>query len=173
MEKLRINPKINVSVGTLIIVFIVSIALVALASSTTTFTKTAGSYYGRKSVVDKVAVVVTPTAADPNSINSTATSTDLYYCKLERISIAADGCDLDFDVILKDETGLAIFSKTDCNTALLPLSYALVQSDVSSAEYLGIPVAGVLTVDTNDVDPNNLTSVTITVYYEDFRYAGN
>jgi len=149
--------------------FIFFVGLV-IASSTTTFTKTAGSYYGKKSVVDKFTVVVTPTAADPNSVSSTATSTDPYFCKLERISIAADGCDLDFNIILKDETGLAIFSKTDCNTALLPLSYTLVTSDVGGVEYLGIPVAGALTVDTNDVDPNNLTSITITVYYEDYRY---
>jgi len=157
----------------LISILILAIAVILSADSTTTFTKTAGSYYGKKSVIDKVTIVVTPTAADVNSKSSTAASTDLYFCILERITIAADGCDLDFNVILKDETGLAIFSKTDCNTAELPLSYALVISDVGGVEYCGIPVAGILTVDTNDVDPNNLTSVTVTVYYEDYRYAGN
>lgn len=157
----------------IVVLLSLGIAILAIAASTTTFTKTAGSYYGKKSVVDKFTVVVTPTAADPNSVSSTATSTNLYYCSLKRIIVAADGCDLDFDVILKDETGVAIFSKTDCNTALLPLSYALVTSDVGGVEYLGIPVAGALTVDTNNVDPNNLTNITITVYYEDYRYPGN
>ena len=146
---------------------------IILAASTTTFVDTSNSYYGKKAVVNKLIVTITPTAADPNSVNSTATSTEPYFCVLERISIAADGCDLDFNVILKDENALTLFEKTDCNTVLLPLSYALVTSDVGGVEYYGIPVAGTLTVDTNDVDPNNLTSITVTVYYEDYRYPGN
>ena len=151
-----------------ITIAVVCFCVLVFASSTTFETKT-NSYYGKESVINKLVVTVAPEANDPNSVSSTATSTDSYFCTLKRISIAADGCDLDFNVILKDENGLAVFSKTDCNTALLPLSYALVTSDVGGVEYLGVPVAGTLMVDTNDVDPNNLTSVTVSIYYDDYR----
>jgi hypothetical protein len=53
------------------------------------------------------------------------------------------------------------------------LSYALVSADTAGSKYFGVPVGGQLTVQTAAVDPNNLTSIIISLYYEDYRYPGN
>lgn len=139
-------------------------------ASTTTFNNVQHSYFGRVAITNKLVVTITPEANDVNSISSTAISTDSYFGTLERITIAKTGTDTSFRVIVKDGDSVSLFSKTDCNSVLLPLSYALIMADTAGSKYLGIPVAGPLTIDTNDVDPNNLTSIILTFYYRDWRY---
>lgn len=155
-----------------IIVIAVMVISAVFASSTTTFEKTASSYYGKTTQQGKFTTTVTPTADDPNSKSSTATSTDpcSIFGELQRITIAADGCDLDFTLTVKDSDAITLFEKTDCNTALLPLSYMVYMDDTEGNPHGNVPVAGFLTVDTNDVDPNNLTSLAVTFYYNEPRY---
>ena len=140
------------------------------ASSTTTFQTSTNGLYGKEAAIKKLIVTVIPTANDAGSITSTATSTDPVFGILQRITLANTGTDTAFTVTVKDENLITLFTKTDCNSSLLPLSYALTSTDTAGNKYYGIPVAGFLTVETAGVDPNNLTSIPITLYYEDFRY---
>lgn len=160
----------------LVLFVFVCVALASIpfiyAASTTTFEKTTNSYYGRTAQHGKLTVTVTPTAADPNSKSSTATSTDpcSIFGELQRITIIADGTDTDFTVTVKDGNDITLFEKTDCNTALLPLSYMIYMDDTEGNPHGDVPVAGLLTVDTNDIDPNNLTSLTVIFYCNEPRY---
>ena len=138
--------------------------------SATDFAKSTNSYYGRQSVISKYVITVTPRVNDANTVRSTATSTDEIYGDLRRISIKAFGTDTSFKIYLKDQDGITIFSKTDCSTATLPLSYALDLGNTVGTKFNSILSAGTLTFDTNDIDPNNLTSVTATIYYVEQRY---
>jgi len=141
----------------------------ALASSTTTFEDKPNSYWGKQAVVRKLIITVTPTAADINSISSTATTTEPIYGRLRRITLKASGTDTAFSVTVKDGDVVKLFEKTDCNTAQMPVSYSLYTNDVNGYPQEDIIVAGLLTFDTNDVDPNSLTTITATLYYENFR----
>jgi hypothetical protein len=169
MKKLNITKELKI-LGILVVICITAIFVFA---STTTFTKTGNSYYGHQAAENKLVVTITPTAADPNSATSTAVSTDPVFGILQRITLGKTGTDTAFTVTVKDENLITVFTKTDCNSALLPLSYALISADTAGNKYCGVPVAGLLTVATAAVDPNNLTSITVTLYYEDYRYAGN
>lgn len=144
--------------------------VVASGATTTTFEKGSDSYYGRQSQFGKFAATVVPTPNDINSISSSAASDDVLFAELQRVTISAAGTDTDFTVTVKDDIGISLFSKADCNTVTLPLTYALTTTDAAGNVHLGVPVAGPITVDTNDVDPNNLTSVTVTIYYYEPRY---
>jgi len=151
----------------LCIVGIILTTAVLLAS--TTFTTTRGSYYGRESAVEKLTVTVVPVhredVNDNNDVNSVAVSDEPVYGELRRITLSAIGTDVNFTVEVKDDKGITLFSKTDCSTALLPLSYALDMNNPIATRYPGILVAGPITVDTNNVDPVHLTSVTVSLYY--------
>ncbi len=162
--------KLNILIGVLLVAL--GAAIVIYADSTTTFDKEADSYYGRTAPAGKLTVVVTPTPNDVNSTSSTATSADANTIngELQRITLVADGCDLDFTLTVKDSDAITLFEKTDCNTALLPLSYMLYMDDTEGNPHGDVPVAGTITVDTNDVDPNNLTSLTVILYYREDRY---
>jgi hypothetical protein len=151
---------------------------IALACSiilaSTTFTTDTNSYYGREAIVHKLAVSIVPVHKDDpndhNDVNSVGISDQPVYGDLHRITLAATGIDVNFTIDIKDDKGITLFSKTDCNTALLPLSYALTMADTSGNKHLGIPVAGLLTFDTDYVDPVNLTGITVTLYYYNQRY---
>ena len=134
------------------------------ASAVTTNTVSTGSYFGREAIVKKLTFTVTPVANDDNSIYTSVLSDDEIFGNIRRIAISTTGTDTSFSVILKDEDGIAIYTKADCTTASTPFSGFL-----ASSSYDGIFTAGKLTLDVNNVDPNNLTGVTVKVYYADFR----
>lgn len=152
----------------LIVICLIFAASIILAA--TTFTKSTNSYYGRQSVISKYVIAVTPRVNDANTVRSTSTSTDEIHGDLRRISIKASDTDTSFKIYLKDSDGITLFSKTDCSTATLPLSYALDIGNTAATKFNSILCAGTLTFDTNDVDPNNLTSITATIYYVEQRY---
>lgn len=145
--------------------------------ASTTFTTSTNSYYGRESAINKLIISVIPVhrsdVNDHNDVNSVATSDESIYGELRRITLAATGTDVNFTVKVKDDIGVTLFSKTDCNTAQFPLSYALDINNPIATRYSGIVVAGPLTVDTNYVDPNTVTGLTrieVTLYYYNPRY---
>ena len=156
-----------------IITFIVGLCIIAggatyLLVSTTFETKT-HSNYGQESAVEKLVVTIVPVhredVNDNNDVNSVATDGNSIYGELKRITIAAEGNDTNFKVIVKDDLGITLFSKTDCDTTLLPLSYALDMNNSIATRYPGITVAGPITVETNDVNASALTGITVTLYY--------
>jgi hypothetical protein len=154
-------------IGCAILTIILTLAIICLGS--TTFTTTRGSYYGRESAAEKLTVTVVPVhrqdVNDHNDVNSTATSDEPVYGELRRLTLSATGTDVNFTVVVKDDKGISLFSKTDCNTAQFPLSYALDMNNPIATRYPGIFVAGPITVNTNNVDPVNLTGITVTLYY--------
>jgi hypothetical protein len=145
-------------------------ANILLAS--TTFETKRHNYYGRESAIEKLVVTVVPVHKDDpndhNDVNSTATSDEEVFGEIKRVTIAAIGTDVNFSVIIKDGMGISLLNKTDCNTVLLPLSYNLNRESYPSSTYsvpFGLLVAGPLIIDTNYVDPCNLSSITVAIYY--------
>lgn len=162
---------------TRLLVFIIIVSLIgmliSLLSASTVITKPVPrAYYGRTPEFGKWTAVITPAANDANTIYSTETAADEneVFGFLYDITISAVGDDNDFTVILYNDIGRSIFSKADCNTVTLPVTYALFQDDTDGTNHRGVANAGPLTIDTNDVDPNNLTSITITVHKYEPRY---
>lgn len=160
-------------------IFIITVAIVTLIASfaiclaSTTFETKKYSNYGEKSAVEKLVVTVIPVHRqdpnDHNDVNSVATMDDSIYGQLERITITAVGTDPCFGIDVNDSMGMRIFGKSDISTTSLPLSYNLSGSvlnpSTSRPGTSGILVAGPLTIDTNNVDPVNLTSITVSIYY--------
>jgi len=76
---------------------------------------------------------------------------------LERIAILAPPSDAnhsetDFTVTLKDDLGLTLFTRTDCNSLVMPYNYALTSADKAANLYPGIAVSGPLTLEIEDVN---------------------
>ncbi len=87
--------------------------------------------------------------------------------QLMSITIDAVGTDTDFDVIVNDENGLVVFSHTTLTTANVPYRYAIVESDnVDGTEFRGANVGGECTIEMANGDDSSLTSITVTLYYE-------
>ncbi|MGD0077046.1 MAG: hypothetical protein ABSB91_00310 [Sedimentisphaerales bacterium] len=163
----------KIDIGLVVMCLLMLVANLLFGS--TTFTTSKNSYFGRESSVEKLTVSVVPVhkqdVNDHNDVNSTATDGNSIYGELRRITLSATGTDVNFTVAVKDDKGITLFSKTDCNTALLPLSYALDMNNSIATRYPGIYVAGPLTVETNYVDPNTVTGLTginVTFYYQRF-----
>jgi hypothetical protein len=70
----------------------------------------------------------------------------------------------DFTVTLKDDTGAVLFTKADCNSAVMPYSLALITLATDSDYYPGAMVSGQLTLEVQDVNytPEVQTISTIT-----------
>ena len=149
----------------LLVLLLVICAIIYAGSSTTTFTRTGFKHYA--GAINSLDISVVPISGDANTTSSTATSTVIYSGTLERVVIAADGNDTAFTVTLKDDSGATLFTKTDCNTVLLPLTYALVTADTGGNNHAGIAFDSTLTVETASVDDVNLLSVNVTIYYRD------
>ncbi|MFA5553476.1 MAG: hypothetical protein WCZ89_06780 [Phycisphaerae bacterium] len=137
------------------------------AFADTIFSKSTDSYYGRQSVISRITAVITPAAGDTNDVNSTAASDIPVFGELRQITIAAVGDDTDFTVIVKNSDLITLYEKTDCNTVLLPFISTLKMPD---SNYPGILCAGPLIFETNDIDVNNLTELTISIDYIEQRY---
>ena len=159
-------------------VFMCFIIAGSVIFASTTFTTSTNPNYGREAAVNKLTIAIVPVhkadVNDHNDVNSTATSSENIYGELRRITLAATGTDVNFTVKVKDDIGVTLFSMTDCNTAQFPLSYALDMNNIvgsgTYSRYPGIFVAGPLTIDTNYVDPVNLTNITVTLYYYNPRF---
>ncbi len=109
-------------------------------------------------------VMLTQTGAPPADFTKTLSP---IYGQLMSITIDAAGTDTDFDVIVADENGLTVFSHTTLTTASVPYRYAIVESDnVDATEFRGANVGGECTIEMADGDDASLTSITITLYYE-------
>ena len=117
-----------------------------VACAAVTSTKTPDPSYGP---MTKTVVTAVPTPGDTNEIGILDKE---IWGDLLRITIAATGTEHDFSVIVSDGNSISLFSKTDCNTTLLPLSYAFYFDDTEGNPHYGVPVAGALTVGVYDVN---------------------
>ncbi|MDD5459924.1 MAG: hypothetical protein PHF37_11095 [Phycisphaerae bacterium] len=143
-----------------------NICFIEAINAETVFTKSTDSYYGRYSAVSRYTAVISPAAGDANDISSSVSSEPIFG-ELRQITLAADGNDYDFKVIIKNRDLITIYEKADCNTALLPINSTLKMPD---SNYPGILNTGPLIFETNDIDVNNLTSLTISIDYIEHRY---
>lgn len=162
---------IGCAIATIILV------LAVLSFGSTTFVRNTHSEYGKESAVEKLVVTITPDhkqdPCDNNDVNSIATSTDDIYGDLKRITISATGTDPCFGIDVNDSLGVMLFSRHNITTAGLPASYNLnldpININSSHPGISGILIAGPLTIDANCMDPCNLTSVTVSIYYLNLR----
>jgi|GEM_PF-3224841 len=168
----REKPSLTQLLTCILIISVIGMLISLLPASTVITKPVPRAYYGRTPEFGKWIATVVPAPNDANTIYSTATAADEneVFGFLYDITISAVGDDNDFTVILYNDIGRPIFSKTDCNTVTLPVTYALFQDDTDGTNHRGIANAGPLTIDTNDVDPNNLTSITVTVHKYEPRY---
>ena len=88
------------------------------------------------------------------------------YGQLMSVVIATVGTDTDFDIIVKDENAFTVFTHTTLTTASVPYRFALVESDLANQEYRGVNVGGECTVEMANGDDATLTSIIVTLYYE-------
>jgi hypothetical protein len=90
-------------------------------------------------------------AADINSVSLT-TNYDIYG-EINRITISSTGTEHRWGVRLKDSLGIPLFTKTDCNSSLIPYGYEITQPDISgSCNYRDVAVFGPLTCMISDVN---------------------
>ena len=70
-----------------------------------------------------------------------------------RIQYDSNGTtDFPWSCVLKDTAGYAIFTKTDCNSTLEPLAYAIYEDDTEGNPHRGVDVSGSLSLDIDDVN---------------------
>ncbi|GAI12166.1 unnamed protein product [marine sediment metagenome] len=147
------------NIKTLIVILLVGLVAVILAS---TETHTGGGVINEKpgvSAFKKCSV----NFGDVNDSYYTETL-KVIYGYVERVVIDATGTDTAYKVYVRDENGLAIFSKEDCSTGDGDYSYAISMSDTGSTEFLGVPIGGAGSVDVNDA--NGLTDLDVILYYQ-------
>jgi len=91
-------------------------------------------------------------AADVNYV-SLATNYAIYG-KLDRITINSTGTEHCWGVRLKDDINVPLFTKTDCNSSLIPYGYAITQPDGSGStcNYRDVAVFSPLTCYISDVN---------------------
>ena len=111
------------------------------------------------------AFVITETPA----ATVTSGTTRAIYGVLKRIVINGTGTDTAFTITVSDENSKAIFTKTDCNSVLLPVSYALGEADSTGSAFYsdGIAVSGALTIAGSAIDDVNFTSAVVTIYADE------
>ena len=119
---------------------------------------------GRRVLVSTASTVTL--TAKVNTIDDVTEGLGTIYGKLTGVTIAATGSDTSFKVYVKESNGYALFSKTDCNATSCLLRYALSASDTGSTEFVGVPVAGAVSVQVADANDANMVSLTVTVYYD-------
>lgn len=88
---------------------------------------------------------------DDKDVGNQTISTNAIYGIVNRVVIDSNGTDTDWSVTLKDENAIALFTKTDCNSAEVPYGYAVYYDDTEGNPHYGIPICGVLQILTADV----------------------
>jgi len=68
-----------------------------------------------------------------------------------RVGYDTTGTDTQWDLILKDPMGFAVFTKTDCTSATEPIAYTVYEDDTEGNPHRGVPFSGHLTIDIDDV----------------------
>ncbi len=142
-------------------------ALIVLVCSILLFGVTE-SHYSRQAGTERRGfsafkrVIITHTGAPPTEFVETL---DTIYGTLNSIVINAAGTDTDYDVILSDENGVVIFTKTDCSTAADPYRYALSEADTAANDFRGVNVGGDCSLSVQDINDSNATSISVTIYY--------
>ncbi len=89
---------------------------------------------------------------------------EIIYGYLEAVVIDANGTDTSYKVYVKDENGITLFTKEDCNTVDGDYRYVLSSSDTGSTEFMGIPVGGSCSVIVDDA--NDLDDIYVILYYQ-------
>lgn len=140
--------------------FLLTVILFAATTETHT-TAPASIDISTKPLFRKV-VIADATDGDANDFTETL---DSIYGYLDRIVIDSAGTDTDYDVILKDDHAVTLFSKLDCSSASEPYSYILSEVDDSGNAFPGIPVGGACTLELANIDDATATAITVTIYY--------
>lgn len=93
------------------------------------------------------------TAHFTDDLNNVSLTTKQVNGLLNRIVVNSLGTENSWKVYVKDDSGVTLFSKTDCNSTLVPYSYPVVQWDASSTCLMrGVMVSGPLTIQVKDVN---------------------
>ena len=85
-----------------------------------------------------------------------------------RIVIDSTGTDTDFDVIVKDENTVTIFTHTTLTSVSEPYGFAIYEDDTEGNPWAGVPIAGAMTVELANGDDDALTAITIKISYIEF-----
>jgi len=147
----------------LIVLFMV-LAIAGIIYAAATETHSSKSISGQSSQVSKVVVAAD---CDPCCDNFTETLDEIYGY-VERVAVDITGDDVALAIYIKDEYGIALFSKTDVNAVAGDFTYAISASDTGSTEFMGVPVAGTCSVqvaDANTAGATEVTALNIAVYY--------
>ena len=87
---------------------------------------------------------------------------------IDRVAVDANGTDTSFKLYLYDcatnYNDATIWSKTDCSTASMPISQAVVLSDGSNS-YAGCPINGNLKITLADGDDATMANLQMFIYY--------
>lgn len=89
---------------------------------------------------------------DDTDTNTVSLTTDDIYGTIKRITIDSNGTETDWSISIKDDIGITIFEKEDCNSVEIPYGYAIQQSAADGNLYCGIPIMGALTLTVSDVN---------------------
>jgi len=119
-----------------------------LWSATSRTSTTTGPYRNENVKCEKVTVDNEWPYDDMSNLSVT---TGYIHGKLLRIAYDSTGTDTDWDLELKDELGIVLFTKDGLSSASEPGHYPLIYDDLDSNSWNGIPVTGYLTVDIDSV----------------------
>lgn len=87
---------------------------------------------------------------------------------LDDIVIDSNGTDTSYKIYVKDEHGVAVYSKTDCNSAVEPYHYAISSNDGTNY-FRGVAVSGIIQVQIADCNDSSMDDLDVTIYYRDYR----
>jgi len=104
-----------------------------------------------------------------NDVNNATVTLSTIVGYIDGVVIDSAGTDTSFKVYVKDEHGIAIFSKTDCTSASEPYRYAISASDTGSTEFMGVPVFGTPQIQIADANDATLTNIIVYLYCRDLR----
>jgi hypothetical protein len=108
-------------------------------------------------------------ASDVNDVTATLSAIEGYLDGMVIDATLSGGDDTNFDVIIKDEHAVTLFSKTDLDSTNEPMRYALSEADLEGNEFVGIPVDGTPSITIAGCNDANMTNIAITLYYRDHR----
>lgn len=103
--------------------------------------------------------------APTDDVNDITQTVMAIYGYAERITIDQTGTDTVFEVTLKDENAITIFTKTDCNSEDGDYTYAIYEDGTDGTGFKGVPVSGAMVL--YIVDANGLSDLSVVVYYKE------
>lgn len=149
----------------LLILLLVSVAVIVIAAPTETHTSRspiAGQHAGERAFKK-----CTITATDVNNFTE---SLDVIYGVVMRVAINNTGADANFAVTLLDENDIEIFTKTgiDGDPDTTNYGYAVYEDDTEGNPWMGVPVAGSMSLVVADANDASMTSLSVSIYYFSF-----